>query len=125
VRPGVRVLLCFERATVRTGLERLLGGIDGIDVVATAQDGDEGLDAATRLHPDVVLMDLSMPRVDGVATTRRISAEVPAARVVVLTSMPVRSRIRQALDAGATGYLFKDATPSELVASIRAAVGTG
>src|SRR3954447_3776168 len=117
----IRVLLCDDHAVVREGLARLLESTDGIDVVGTAADGAEGVAAAIALHPDVVLMDLAMPNVDGVAATRRISSEAPDARVVVLTSFSDNARIHDALDAGARGYLLKDAEASEVVRAIRAA----
>jgi DNA-binding NarL/FixJ family response regulator len=117
----IRVLLCDDHAVVREGLARLLESTDGIDVVGTAADGAEGVAAAIALHPDVVLMDLAMPNVDGVAATRRISSEAPDARVVVLTSFSDNARIHDALDAGARGYLLKDAEAAEVVRAIRAA----
>jgi DNA-binding NarL/FixJ family response regulator len=118
---AVRVLLCDDHAVVREGLARLLEGEDGIDVVGTAANGEEGVAAAHALRPDVVLMDLAMPRVDGVAATRRITREVPDSRVVVLTSFGDSTRILDAIDAGARGYLLKDAEGSEVVRAIRAA----
>jgi DNA-binding NarL/FixJ family response regulator len=119
--PPIRVLLCDDHAVVREGLARLLESTDGIDVVGSAADGEEGVAAALALRPDVILMDLAMPNVDGVAATRRISAEAPDAQVVVLTSFSDNTRIHDALDAGARGYLLKDAEASEVVRAIRAA----
>jgi DNA-binding NarL/FixJ family response regulator len=118
---SIRVLLCDDHAVVREGLARLLESTEGIEVVGTAADGAEGVAAAIALRPDVVLMDLAMPNLDGVAATRRIAAEAPDARVVVLTSFSDNSRIHDALDAGARGYLLKDAEASEVVRAIRAA----
>ena len=117
----IRVLLCDDHAVVREGLARLLESTDGIEVVGTAADGAEGVAATIALRPDVVLMDLAMPNVDGVAATRRIVAEAPETRVVVLTSFSDNRRIHDALDAGARGYLLKDAEASEVVRAIRAA----
>ena len=117
----IRVLLCDDHAVVREGLARLLESTDGINVVGTAADGAEGVAAAVELRPDVVLMDLAMPNLDGVAATRRISAEAPDARVVVLTSFSDNARIHDALDAGARGYLLKDAEASEVGRAIQAA----
>src|SRR5690349_1234826 len=114
----IRVLLCDDHAVVREGLARLLESTEGIEVVGTAADGAEAIVAANDLHPDVVLMDLAMPNVDGVAATRRIAAEAPDSRVVVLTSFSDNARIHDALDAGARGYLLKDAEASEVVRAI-------
>ncbi len=119
--PPIRVLLCDDHAVVREGLARLLDRAEGIEVVGTAADGEEGIARAVELRPDVVLMDLAMPSVDGIAATRRIVAEAPDARVVVLTSFSDNTRIHDALDAGALGYLLKDAEASEVVRAIRAA----
>jgi DNA-binding NarL/FixJ family response regulator len=121
IRRSIRVVLCDDHAVVRAGLKRLLDSIDGIDVVATTADGLEAVEAVARLAPDVVLMDLSMPRMDGVAATRRIAAAAPATRVVVLTSFHHQGRIAGAIEAGARGYVLKDATPAELVDAIHAA----
>jgi CheY-like chemotaxis protein len=122
-RRCVRVVVCDDHAVVRAGLKRLLDSIDGIDVVGIAADGEEGLEVAARLRPDVVLMDLSMPRLDGVAATRNITTVVPDTRVVVLTSFHHRARVANAIEAGASGYVLKDATPAELLHAIRAASG--
>jgi DNA-binding NarL/FixJ family response regulator len=119
--PAIRVLLCDDHAVVREGLARLLESTDGIDVVGSAADGEEGVEAALALRPDVVLMDLAMPKVDGVAATRRIVSQAPDSRVVVLTSFGDHGRIHDAIDAGARGYLLKDAEATEVVRAIRAA----
>ena len=119
---AIRVLLCDDHAVVRVGLKRLLDAADGVDVVGTAVDGEDGVRAAARLRPDVVLMDLSMPKLDGVEATRRIAQLLPGTAVLVLTSFADRLRIRRAIDAGASGYLLKDASPAELLAAIRGAV---
>jgi DNA-binding NarL/FixJ family response regulator len=113
------VVVCDDHAVVRAGLQRLIESIDGIDVIGTAADGHEAVETVVGLRPDVALMDLSMPRLDGVAATRRITAVAPEVRVVVLTSFHHRARIAEAMDAGAVGYLLKDATPDELVRAIR------
>jgi len=114
-----RVLLVDDHALVRSGLAALLGGADQIEVVGEAADGREAVDLATRLRPDVVLMDLSMPVMDGVAATRQIAVECPGTHVVVLTSHTDRRRVREAMDAGASGYLVKDCEPHEIVAAVR------
>jgi DNA-binding NarL/FixJ family response regulator len=117
----IRVLLCDDHVIVREGLRRVLEAVGDIEVVASASDGDQGAEAAILLRPDVVLMDLSMPTVDGAEATRRILADFPEARIVVLTSFAEESRVLEALDAGAIGYLLKDAEPHDLVRAIRAA----
>jgi DNA-binding NarL/FixJ family response regulator len=118
---SIRVLLCDDHAVVREGLARLLESTDGIDVAGTAADGEEAVARALELRPDVIIMDLQMPNVDGVAATRRITVEAPEAQVVVLTSFSDNARIHDALDAGARGYLLKDAEAPEVVRAIRAA----
>jgi DNA-binding NarL/FixJ family response regulator len=122
-RRVIRVVLCDDHAVVRAGLQRLLDSIEGIQLLATTADGQEAVEVVTRLRPDVVLMDLSMPRLDGVAATRQIATAAPQARVVVLTSFHHRARIAGAIEAGARGYVLKDATPAELVDAIRSAAG--
>jgi DNA-binding NarL/FixJ family response regulator len=117
----IRLLLADDHAVVRDGLQRLLNGVDGLSVVGTASDGLEAVEVAERVPADVVLMDLEMPRLDGIEATRRIAAAHPDMRVVVLTSFSDRDRILDALDAGAVGYLLKDAEPADLVRGIRAA----
>ena len=118
---AIRVLLCDDHAVVREGLARLLDRTEGIEVVGSAADGVEAVAAALAVRPDVVLMDLAMPNLDGIGATRRIVAEAPGANVVVLTSFGDNTRIHDALDAGALGYLLKDAEAAEVVRAIRAA----
>jgi DNA-binding NarL/FixJ family response regulator len=117
----IRVLIAEDHAMVRAGLTELLGNRDDIEVVGEAADGAEAIERAREVEPNVVLMDLSMPGVDGIAATRQITAEVPDAHVVVLTSFSDRERILDALDAGAVGYLLKDLEPEELHRGILAA----
>src|SRR4051812_28667187 len=117
----VRVLLADDHVIVRDGLARLLEGAEGIEVVGTAGNGEEAVAATLELGPDVVLMDLAMPVLDGVGATRRISAEAPGTRVVVLTSFSDNTRVLDALDAGARGYVLKDADGNEVVRAVRAA----
>ena len=121
IDPKIDVLLCDDHVVVLAGLERLVSTFEGIRVVATATDGIAALAAAHHHRPQVILMDLQMPNMDGVEATRRITAEVAGAHVVILTSFSDRLRIRQALGAGAIGYQLKDATPHEIEAAIRAA----
>jgi DNA-binding NarL/FixJ family response regulator len=121
----IRVAIADDHAVVRGGLEQLLAAEDDIDVVGTATDGAEAHALATTLAPDVFLMDLSMPRVDGVEATRRIAADLPDVHVVVLTSFVDQERIMSALEAGAVGYILKDAAPTEVTAAVRAAAAGG
>jgi DNA-binding NarL/FixJ family response regulator len=117
----IRVVIAEDHAMVRSGLVELLSAAEDIDVVGTAGNGEEALAAARDLTPDVVLMDISMPVLDGIEATRRVSQVDDAPRVVVLTSFSDRDRILGALDAGAVGYLLKDSEPDELVRGVRAA----
>ncbi len=121
----IRVVIADDHHVVRTGLERLLQGWPNVMVVGTAANGVEAL-ALTSLHrPDVVLMDLSMPVMGGVEATRRIVEVAPEAQVVVLTSFDDRPTVAAALDAGAIGYLLKDADPATLRAGIESAAHGG
>jgi DNA-binding NarL/FixJ family response regulator len=117
----IRVLLAEDHAVVRIGLERLLAGVEDIEVVGSAADGAEAVELAAQTRPDVVLMDLAMPVLDGRRATRRIVEANPEVHVVVLTSFSDREQILEALDSGAVGYLLKDADPDELIRGIRAA----
>jgi DNA-binding NarL/FixJ family response regulator len=117
----IRVLLAEDHAIVRSGLERLLATTTDIEVVAGAADGEQAVGLAAEHRPDVVLMDLSMPNVDGIEATRRILEQNDEVHVVVLTSISDRGKIEAALDAGAIGYLLKDAEPDEVIRGIRAA----
>jgi DNA-binding NarL/FixJ family response regulator len=116
----IRVVLVDDHAVVRNGLAQLLGAAEDIEVVGMAADGAEALEVVTELAPDVVLMDLQMPVVDGVTATRSIVAAESTAQVVVLTSYSDSERIVAALDAGAIGYLLKDAEPADLLEGVRA-----
>ena len=117
----IRVVVADDHAMVRGALEQLLNSAEDIEVVATARDGEEAVAVSLRSTPDVVLMDLEMPDVDGVAATRRLAREAPGVRVVVLTSFSDRERILDALEAGAVGYLLKDTDHDELVDALRIA----
>lgn len=117
----IRIILADDHGVVRRGLTELFAGVDDIEVVGEAGDGAEAARLAEALHPDVVLMDLSMPGVDGVAGTRQIREIQPQMPVVILTSFSERDRILEAIDAGAVGYLLKDAEPDELFQGVRAA----
>lgn len=117
----IRVLLADDHGLVRDGLTRLLGSVPDIEVVATAADGEEAVRLAGEHQPDVILMDLRMPEMDGSEATRRLLDADPTTQVVILTSFSERDEILSALDAGAIGYLLKDAEPDELIRGIRAA----
>jgi DNA-binding NarL/FixJ family response regulator len=116
----IRVVLADDQRVVREGLGTLLGLLDGVEVVGTAADGQEAVDLARRLDPDVVLMDLRMPRCDGVEATRRLAAAGARARVVVLTTYADDASVLAALRAGARGYLTKDAGAEEIRAALDA-----
>jgi DNA-binding NarL/FixJ family response regulator len=115
------VLLVDDHQMVRTGLATLLGATEDLHVVAQAGDGDAAVVEAARTLPDVVLMDLSMPGVDGVEATRRILADQPEVKIVGLTSFSDRGRVNDAIAAGAVGYLLKDCEPGDLLAAVRSA----
>jgi DNA-binding NarL/FixJ family response regulator len=117
----IRVLVADDHGVVRAGLEQLLANFDDLEVVGSAADGQEAVAISAAHQPDVVLMDLSMPVLDGIEATRQIVAAHPSTNVVILTSFSDRERILQAVDAGASGYLLKDAEPEELLRGIRAA----
>jgi DNA-binding NarL/FixJ family response regulator len=117
----IRVLLAEDHALVRVGVERLLATVGDIEVVGSAANGAEALALAAELRPDVVLMDISMPELNGVEATRQIVAANEAVNVVVLTSFADREEIEAALDAGAIGYLLKDAEPEEVIRGVRSA----
>ena len=116
----IRIVLVDDHAVVRSGLAQLLGGADDIEVVGLAGEGAEALAVVRETRPDVVMMDLQMPGMDGVEATRRIVAEGLGCEVVVLTSFSDSARIVAALDAGAMGYLLKDADPEDLLEGVRA-----
>jgi len=117
----IRVLVAEDHPVVRAGLLQLLEDVKQIEVVGAAAGGEEATALAASERPDVVLMDLEMPEIDGIEATRRIRAADPEINVVVLTAFSDRERILDAIDAGAVGYLLKDADPGELVRGLEAA----
>ena len=114
----IRVLITDDHAIVRKGLTVLLGTEKDIKVVGEAQDGLEAVEKAGSLKPDVVLMDLVMPRMDGIEATRKITEAHPKVRVLVLTSFAADDKVFPAVKAGALGYLLKDSSPEELLEAI-------
>lgn len=117
----MRVLIVDDHALVRSGLRAVLATTDDCVVVGEAATGEEALDVAVETAPDVVVMDLSMPGMGGVAATAALRERLPAARVLVLTTFADDEQVRAALAAGATGYLLKDAHPDSVVEAVRAA----
>jgi two-component system, NarL family, response regulator LiaR len=121
VADSISVLIVDDHAVVREGLRSLLELQDGIEVVGEAGDGEAAVRAAEAWEPDVVLMDLVMPRLDGVGAMRELRRRLPEARVIVLTSFPDDDRLLPAIQAGAAGYLLKNSDPQEVVRAVRAA----
>jgi two-component system, NarL family, response regulator LiaR len=119
----IRVLVADDHGVVREGLRSFLALQDDIEVVGEAVDGEEAIEAVRRLSPDVALMDLVMPRMDGIEAIRHIRDESPQTRVIVLTSFVDEDKMLPAVRAGAAGYLLKDVEPQELVTAIRTVHG--
>ena len=117
----IRVLVVDDHTIVRDGLVQLLAAAPDLEVVASAGDGAAAVELASEHRPDIVLMDLSMPGMSGIEATRLIGKRAPGSQVLVLTSFVDRDRVVEALDAGAIGYLLKDAEPAELIDAIRSA----
>ena len=114
----IRVLIVDDQAIVRKGVRALLEQVEHIEVVGEAGDGQEAVTRAESLRPDVILMDLAMPRMDGIAAIRQITADQPAVRILVLTSFAGDDQVFPAIKAGALGYLLKDSEPEDLLAAI-------
>jgi DNA-binding NarL/FixJ family response regulator len=117
----IRVVIADDHRVVRVGLEQLLATFDDVDLVASADGGEAAVEVCASTRPDVVLLDLSMPDLDGIEVTKRLASASPDTRVVVFTSFGDREQIVRALDAGAIGYLLKDAEPEEIHQALRAA----
>jgi NarL family two-component system response regulator LiaR len=118
-QPAIRVLVVDDQVIVREGICLLLGQIEGIEVIGEAGDGKQAVTQAAALQPDVILMDLVMPGLDGIEATRQITAARPDARVLVLTSYAGNDKVIPAIEAGALGFLLKDSAPSDLIRAIR------
>jgi DNA-binding NarL/FixJ family response regulator len=117
----ITVLVVDDHSMVRAGLQQLLSSATDIDVVGSADNGARAVELANELRPDVVLMDLQMPVMDGVEATAALRERSPDSAVVIVTSFSDRERIIGAVDAGAVGYLLKDASPDDILAGVRAA----
>jgi NarL family two-component system response regulator LiaR len=117
-KTAIRVLVVDDHAIVRKGIRALLAEVQGIDVIGEASDGQEAMDQADALRPDVILMDLVMPGVDGIEATRQIAADEAGPRILVLTSFAGDDKVFPAIQAGALGYLLKDSAPADLVEAI-------
>jgi len=117
----IRVLLVDDHAMVRRGLRDFLELHDDIEIVGEAADGADAIEQAMALRPDIVVMDLLMPGIDGIEATARIRADLPSIEVIALTSFVEEARVLAAIEAGASGFLLKDAEADELAAAIRAA----
>jgi DNA-binding NarL/FixJ family response regulator len=115
----IRVLVVDDQSMVRAGFRMLLAGEEDIQVVAEASNGLEAVDKAARFTPEVVLMDIRMPELDGLEATRRILAADPDARILVLTTFDLDEYVYEALRAGASGFVLKDDSPEQLIAAIR------
>ena len=116
---NIRVLIVDDHAIVRKGIRALLSEAGGFAVVGEADNGEAAVLRAAETDPDVILMDLLMPGLDGIEATRQIAGRQPRARILVLTSFAADNKVFPAIKAGAVGYLLKDSTPDELVRAIR------
>jgi NarL family two-component system response regulator LiaR len=115
---AIRVLIVDDHTIVRKGIRALLAEIAGIEVVGEADNGQEAVAQAETLHPDVILMDLAMPKMDGIEATRQIKASQPESRILVMTSFAADDKVFPAIKAGALGYLLKESAPEDLVQAI-------
>jgi DNA-binding NarL/FixJ family response regulator len=114
-----RVLICDDQGLMRAGLRKIMEVEDDLDAVGEARDGQQAVEAAARLAPDVVLMDIRMPVLDGIEATRRIVEARPAVRVLMLTTFGLDAYVYESLRAGASGFMLKDAPPEEIVGAVR------
>jgi DNA-binding NarL/FixJ family response regulator len=116
----IKIVIADDHALARGGLRGMFAAEDELEVVGEAADGAEALDAAARLHPDVVVMDIRMPRLDGIEATRRLVAQPSPPRVLVLTTFDLDEYVYEALRAGASGFMLKDAPPAQLIEAVKA-----
>jgi NarL family two-component system response regulator LiaR len=119
VSDNIRILIADDHAVVREGLHALIDTEPGMELVGEAADGEEAVERTRALHPDVILMDLAMPRKDGIEAIGEIREENPDAHILVLTSFAEDEKVFAAIKAGALGYLLKDASPQELLRAVR------
>ncbi|MFC7275324.1 response regulator [Paractinoplanes rhizophilus] len=119
----IKVLIADDQALVRSGFRMILESRDDLEVVGEASDGEQAIRLAAQTHPDVVLMDVRMPGLDGVAATARITAAAGPPRVIILTTYDLEEPLYAALRAGASGFLLKDVRPADLVDAIRVVAG--
>jgi DNA-binding NarL/FixJ family response regulator len=117
---AARVIVADDQTLFRTGLANLLAGDERVEVVGQAVDGADAIQQANKLKPDVVLMDVKMPKIDGIEATRQIVQESPGVRVLILTTFETDSQVIQALKAGASGYVLKDSSVAAIISSIMA-----
>jgi len=115
----IKLLVVDDQNIVRKGIRALLEQVDDIDVIGEASNGEEAVDQAKRLHPDVILMDLMMPKMDGITAIQEIQAGQSSARIIALTSFVTEDKVFPAIKAGAMGYLLKDSEPEDLITAIR------
>ena len=121
----IEVLLVDDHALIRRGLSELIATAEGITVVGAIEDGELAAAAVVELEPDIVLMDMSMPGMDGIDATRAVLLVRPSTKVIMLTSFSENARIMAALDVGAVGYLLKDAEPEDIIKALRDAAAGG
>ena len=117
---SIRILIADDQQLIRSGLAMVLGATEGMDVVGEASDGIEAVALAASLAPDVVLMDVQMPRLDGISATREITRSSPASRVIILTTFDIDAYAFGGLEAGASGFLLKDSSSEDILAAVRA-----
>jgi DNA-binding NarL/FixJ family response regulator len=122
--PRIPVLVADDDVLIRDALVAFLDGVDEVDVVGQARDGEEAVTLALELSPRLVVMDVSMPRMDGVEATRHILVKAPDTRVLILTGLADRGKAEEAMRAGAVAYVLKDRSPVEIFDAILAAAGT-
>lgn len=122
---ATRVMIVDDHPVVRKGLASFLGHEPDIEVVGMADSGEQALEMAAELHPDIVLMDLSMPGMGGIEATRRLVEKEPSTRVMMLTSFGGHERMVEALKSGAVGYVVKDTAPADLLIALRSVASTG